>query len=218
VITELVTQYAIDGVHLDYVRFPNEQFDYSRRALQQFKLEARPQLSDADRRRADAQERLDPFAYADLFPDRWRTFRQARLTLLVGRIRAAIKAVKPELPLSAAVVPDAAIAADSRFQDWRAWVDRQLIDVLCPMAYTTDINVFDRQIGAARGPGSAHTVWAGIGAYQLTTSATLRQIEAARQRKAAGVILFSYDALVSPPNSASSLAELGRTAFGSGSH
>ena len=38
VAAEIVSNYAVDGVHLDYARFPNEDFDYSRSALQQFKL------------------------------------------------------------------------------------------------------------------------------------------------------------------------------------
>lgn len=218
VITELVTNYNIDGVHLDYVRFPNEDFDYSRAALQQFKLAIRPQLPDADRRRADAQERIDPLAYPDLFPDRWLTFRQSRLTGLVARIRTAVEAVRPDVDLSAAVVPDPASAANSRFQDWRSWLDQGLINVVCPMAYTTDLAAFERYLVDARGFANAHPVWAGIGAYQLTANATLQQIEAARRQKAAGVILFSYDALVSPPKSVTSLAELGRAAFGVSPH
>jgi hypothetical protein len=60
-------------------------------------------------------------------------------------------------------------------------------------------------------------VWAGIGAYRLTTSGTLQHIAAARRLQTAGVILFSYDALVAPPNSVESLAALGRAAFNGGS-
>ena len=34
----------------------------------------------------------------------------------------------------------------------------------------------------------------------------------------AGIVLFSYDALVAPPNNAGTVIELGRAAFGAGSH
>ena len=44
--------------------------------------------------------------------------------------------------VSAAVVPDAQTAFDSRMQDWRGWAEQSLIDVLCPMAYTTDADTF----------------------------------------------------------------------------
>jgi hypothetical protein len=43
-------------------------------------------------------------------------------------------------------------------------------------------------------------------------------IAASRRMGVSGVVLFSYDALVSSPNTASTLAELGRAAFGSGSY
>ena len=216
VIEEIESAYDVDGVHLDYVRYPGEEFDYSRSALQQFKVATRPQLSEEDRRRADAQERLDPLAYPTLFRDRWTAFRQSRLTTLVMRVRTAVKAAKPNITLSAAVLPDIVHAKQSRLQDWRLWLDQSLLDVLCPMAYTQDVDAFAQQVRSAQELAGDVPVWAGVGAYRLSSSATLAHIAAARQLKAAGIILFSYDSLVTPPNSATSLAELGRAAFGAG--
>ena len=132
VITEIAANYAVDGVHLDYIRFPGTDFDYSRAALQQFKVAIRPALTAAERRRADAEDRRDPLSYPTLFPDRWLAFRQSRLTALVARIRATLTAIRPQAILSAAVVPDAARAAETRFQDWRAWLDESLLDVVMP--------------------------------------------------------------------------------------
>jgi len=217
VASEIVTNYDVDGVHIDYARFPNEDFDYSRPSLQQFKAWLRPKLTDAERRRAETQETIDPLAYTNLFPERWTSFRQSRLTTLVMRIRTAVKAVRPTLPVSAAVVPDLTTAMGSRMQDWRTWLDQSLVDVLCPMAYTQDAGTFERQIGAAADYAGERPVWAGIGAYRLSPAATLEHIAAARRQNAAGVILFSYEALVTAPYSAASLAELGRAAFGAGS-
>ena len=116
------------------------------------------------------------------------------------------------------MVPDAQRALDDRLQDWRAWLDLSLVDVLCPMAYTTDAGVFQQQVAAARDYAGDVPVWAGIGAYHLTPLQTLSHIAAARKLGAAGIILFSYDALTAPPNSAGTLSELGRAAFGAGSH
>jgi uncharacterized lipoprotein YddW (UPF0748 family) len=214
VAADIVSNYAVDGVHLDYARFPNADFDYSRAAIGQFKQSLAPHLSVSDRRRADAQEVVDPIAYASLFPERWLSFRQARVTSLVMRVRTAVKAVNPNLVLSAAIGPDQAVAASSRMQDWRTWLGQSLVDALCPMAYTQDVELFARQISAARELAGDLPVWAGVGAYRLSPAATLRHIEAARDARAAGVVLFSYDALVSAPNSTTSLAALGRAAFG----
>ncbi len=214
VAAEIVSNYAVDGLHLDYARFPNADFDYSRSALQQFKQSFAGQLTEAERQRLDAQEIVNPGAYANMFPERWQSFRQSRVTSLVMRVRTAVKAANPDAVLSAAVVPDLATATGSRMQDWRTWLDQSLVDVLCPMAYTPDVDLFARQISLARDFAGDRPIWAGVGAYRLSATATLQHIEAARRAGAAGVVLFSYDALISAPNSATTLTALGRAAFG----
>jgi len=218
VVGELVKNYAVDGVHLDYVRFPNESFDYSPSAIDLFKTTILPDLTEQERRAAAAREILDPAAYPNLFANRWDEFRRTGLTELVVKVRTAVKAARPGTLVSAAVVPDAAQAANSRLQDWRGWLDQSLLDVLVPMAYTTDGQIFRAQVAAAREHAGTVPVWAGIGAYQLPLAQTLQHIATARRLGADGIVLFSYDALIAPPNSAGSLSELGRAAFGAGSH
>ena len=218
VVRELVTGYALDGVHLDYVRFPGEEFDYSRGALEQFKQSVQPDLSAAERTTLRSRESLDPLAYPNFFPERWKAFRRSRLTSLVMRLRTAIKDVRPTALVSAAVIPDAAEAYQSRLQDWRTWLDQSLIDVLCPMAYTQDPRQFEAQVALAQDYAGGRPVWTGIGAYRLAPATTLQFIAAARRLGTSGIVLFSYDALVAPPYSASTLTDLGRAAFGAGSH
>jgi uncharacterized lipoprotein YddW (UPF0748 family) len=217
VIGEIAAKYDVDGVHLDYVRFPNEDFDYSPAAMDQFKASILPDLSDSEKREAAARALLDPAAYPNLFPERWNDYRRSRLTSLVIKIRTAVKTVRPNAVFSAAVVPDAQQAFDSRLQDWRGWIDQSLLDVLCPMAYTTEAAIFQKQITAARAYAGSRPVWAGIGAYQMSPSQTLQHIAVANKLGVAGVILFSYEAITAPPNDAGSVSELGRAAFGIGS-
>jgi uncharacterized lipoprotein YddW (UPF0748 family) len=214
VIGEIAAKYAVDGIHLDYVRFPSEDFDYSQAAIDQFKTAILPALSEREKRDAAAREALDPAAYPNQFPERWSDFRRSRLTSLVTKVRTAVKAARPAALVSAAVVPDAQVAFDSRLQDWRGWIDRSLLDVVCPMAYTVEADVFQKQIAAARAYAGSRPVWAGIGAYQMSPAQTLSHIAAANRLGTAGVILFSYDALTAPPRGAGSVSELGRAAFG----
>jgi uncharacterized lipoprotein YddW (UPF0748 family) len=212
VIREIAARYAVDGVHLDYVRFPNDEFDYSPAAMDQFKAAVLPDLNESERREAAARELLDPAAYPNLFPEKWSEFRRSRLTSLVIKIRTAVKAVRPDALVSAAVVPDAQQAFDERLQDWRGWIDHSLLDVLCPMAYTTEADVFQRQVTAARAYAGSRPVWAGIGAYQLSPSQTLSHIATAT-RLGAGIALFSYESLAAA-SSGDAVSELGRAAFG----
>ena len=214
VIGEIAAKYPIDGVHLDYVRFPNEDFDYSPSAIRQFKTAIAADLSDGEKREAAAREKLDPAAYPNLFPERWSDFRRSRLTSLVIKIRTAVKTARPGTIVSAAVVPDAQTAFASRMQDWPGWLDQSLLDVICPMAYTAETEIFEKQIAAARDYAGSRPVWAGIGAYQMPQAQTLAHIAAANKLGVAGIILFSYESLAAPPNSADSVSELGRAAFG----
>ena len=132
-VKDVVTRYAVDGVHLDHVRFPGADFDYSRAALDAFRTEARARLAAAERARIDAVEAIDPFAYPEELRDEWRLFRQTQVTALVTRLRSTAKAVRPGVVVSATVVPDPAVAARDAFQDWRTWVDNGFIDALCPV-------------------------------------------------------------------------------------
>ena len=196
VVTDLARNYDVDGVHLDYVRYPNQQFDYSRFAIAEFRAEMRLRLSAAARADMDAADADDLFAYPDRFPAEWKAFRRARVTALVARVRQALRSVRPGAVLSAAVAPDAQDAADERLQDWRAWLTGGLVDAVAPMAYTQEASRFAEQIAAARAVAGGRAVWAGIGAYRLSPAQTIENIQAARRLGTAGFVLFSYDSLI----------------------
>lgn len=213
IVSDLVTRYAVDGLHLDYIRYPGPSFDYSRDAVAAFETDMGARLAPAERARIAAVEAIDPFAWTEAFPDEWRLFRQSRLTALVTRLRSTAKRVRPGLVVSAAVLPDADAALSDKLQDWRTWVDSGFVDALCPMAYTTDAAVFEAQIAAVRALAGFTPVWAGIGAYRLSSRQTIDNIATARRIGASGIILFSYDSLVSPPNGPEYLAAVGRAAF-----
>lgn len=214
VVRDLVTRYAIDGVHLDYARYPTERFDYSRGAIRAFREAVRPQLVGAVRREVDGQEAEDPLAYPDTFPNEWKAFRISRLTTLMGRLRATVKTARPSAFVSVATAPDIQEARDHRLQDWAAWLQAGIIDAVCPMAYTPEAAKFAEQITAARDVKGGRAVWAGIGAYRLPPAQTIENIETARRLGTAGVVLFSYDSLIDPRQSSPDyIAVVGRSVF-----
>jgi uncharacterized lipoprotein YddW (UPF0748 family) len=212
VVQDIVTRYGIDGVHFDFVRYPNDEFDYSREALAEFRRYVSADLQPAETRRYDARLAGEPLIYTQAFPDRWRAFRRARMSALMRRLHDAVRAIRPSATISAAVIPDAADAAARRLQDWRTWVEAGFIDVICPMAYTTDGRLFATQIAAAREIVGGRPVWAGIGAYRLSSSQIVENVQVAR-RLGAGIVLFSYDSLTDPPHGTEYLAEVARAAF-----
>jgi uncharacterized lipoprotein YddW (UPF0748 family) len=213
VVADLVARYPVDGVHLDYLRYPNEEFDYSREALLAFQRDLAGTLDEADRARRERAVGGDLVAWTEAFPERWAEFRRQRLTALVGRIRDCVRARRPGVVFSAAVLPDPVEAAARRMQAWGQWVRADLIDVVCPMAYATDAAGFEAQVASAREAAGSRPVWAGIGAYRLSTAQTIENIQTARRLGAAGIVLFSYDSLISAPRGSEYLSQVGRVAF-----
>jgi len=213
VVSDLAARYAVDGIHLDYARYPSDDFDYSREALQAFASDARSTVAEAEARRLERRASAAPLAWVDAFPERWREFRRARLTTLVTRLAGTVKKWRPTALFSAAVYPDASDAATRRLQDWRAWLANGSLDVVCPMAYATDVPAFTQQIVSARRDAGTRSLWAGIGAYRLTSAQTIENIQIARRVGVDGIILFSYDSLTSAPNGPEYLAQVGQAAF-----
>ena len=213
VVADIVARYAVDGVHLDYVRYPNEEFDYSRGALEAFRADVLESLAPTARRQQERTVGADLVGWTEAYPDRWREFRRQRLTMLVTRLRQSVKARRPDVVFSAAVAPDAKEANARRLQDWATWLERELLDVVCPMAYATDSATFSAQVASARQAAGSRPVWAGIGAYRLSSSETIENIRIARQLGASGIVLFSYDSLISLPRGLDYLSQIARAAF-----
>ena len=216
VVTDIASRYDLDGIHLDYIRYPNDQFDYSRFAIAAFRASIRSRLTPVVRASVDTQNAIDLFAYPDRFPDEWKEFRRQRLTALVNRISQSLRAAHPAMMLTMAVKPDATEAADVRLQDWQHWLQTGLIDAVAPMAYAQEHDKFVEQITSARAAAGSRAIWAGIGAYRLTPAQTIEDIRAARRLGVAGFVLFSYDSLTGPkPPAPDYLATVSRAAFSS---
>jgi uncharacterized lipoprotein YddW (UPF0748 family) len=141
-VTAAARRYAVDGVFLDAVRFPGVDFDYSRHAMEIFRSDTRPQLSVEERARLDEVDAIDPFGYAEEFPERWRAFRQSRLTSLVSRLRKALSEISPTLVVSAGVPSDPSNALAESFQDWTNWMETGLVDGVGRRSGTSGTIVF----------------------------------------------------------------------------
>jgi uncharacterized lipoprotein YddW (UPF0748 family) len=214
VVRDIARRYAVDGIHLDYARYPSARFDYSAATLAEFKAAIRPTLDAATRAALDQRSRIDLFAYPDTLPQQWKAFRVARMSALMGKLRTAVKSVRPEALVTVAVAPDISEALDQKMQDWSTWLRGSVVDAVCPMAYTPEAARFAQQIAAARDVVGGRAIWAGIGSWRLSPGQTIDNIRTARKLGAGGVVLFSYDSLVDPRQAATDyLQVVGRSAF-----
>ncbi|HEX8130470.1 MAG TPA: family 10 glycosylhydrolase [Pyrinomonadaceae bacterium] len=190
----------LDGLHFDYVRFASPDFDYSRTSLERFREWLELRLSTAERRLFAVALKNDPLAAADAYQEQFADFQREQITTLVERIYHGVKKRKPGAIVSAAVFADETNARTMRFQDWRRWLALGVLDAVCPMAYSPDTAVFQKQIevAAAAAHAAGRQVWAGIGAYRVPAESAVEKINAARSLGTDGIILFSYDFTVTP--------------------
>jgi uncharacterized lipoprotein YddW (UPF0748 family) len=195
VVHELVSRYPLDGVHLDYARYPDDGFDYSAIALAEFRANRLAATSVADRQRLDQHAASDPLIWAKTFPQGWVSFRRDRLTALVNRLALDARTTRPGIIVSAAVSPSAEEARVGRLQDWPLWASTGALDVVCPMAYATDLATFSTQVTGARASAGRVPVWTGVGAYLLPVADASAHVRAARKAGASGILVFSYDSL-----------------------
>jgi len=197
---DVLKNYRVDGLHFDYVRFASPDFDYSRTSLGNFRKWLEPQLTADQRRELKKSLQANPLAAPEMFPEKFADFQRAQVTMLVERIYRAVKKRRPDALVSAAVFANDENAYTRRFQDWRRWLQMGILDVACPMAYTTDTAVFQKQIevAATTAHGAKRRVWAGIGAYRIKSDSAVEKINVARSLHTEGFILFSYDFTARP--------------------
>ncbi|MBI4578767.1 MAG: family 10 glycosylhydrolase, partial [Planctomycetes bacterium] len=151
VFREIVANYPVDGLHMDYIRFPSEP-------------PAIPAGSDSDYPR-DARTLALYKQAAGLNPDddkaSWNRWRTDQVTRLVADIRSMMRRTRPSAVLSASV--GAEYEESLRyFRDDRRWAKEGLIDAAFPMNYQSDAAVFDARLSGWLPLRSAVTVVPGL--------------------------------------------------------
>ncbi len=198
VVEELVTRYDVDGVHLDYVRYPNVHYDFNTATRSRF--EGRYGFDPRDILTSDRVDR----------PQRrrlWRRWRTDQVSLTVEEIHKMLQRLNPSVVLSAAVKPDLPRAYQHYGQDWIRWINRQTVDFVVPMFYFGSTPSIVSQIEEARNFVTKGHLYAGIGDWNQTPAETLAQIEHARRLGLKGVALFSYGSLSKRPEELRQLRE-----------
>lgn len=197
VFAEVAQRYpALDGIHLDYVRYPYEGYCYCAGCRARFREAMLERVSDARRAELDrATLRRNPLAWIQAFPAEWSDWRRDQVSAFVRAFSRQSRRINPNLILSAAVWPVPELAARHKLQDWLYWLRSDWLDVVLPMAYDKDTAVVERQAARAVALAQGRPVIIGIGAWQVSPESTVNKIRAARRQGARGFSLFSYDAI-----------------------
>jgi uncharacterized lipoprotein YddW (UPF0748 family) len=181
IMAEIATRYRVDGIHLDYIRFPTDQsprgvdYPHDKKTLALFRAATgkTPQQSKSA----------------------WTQWRTGQVTQLLRDIRTMLRRSAPEVKLTAACLPDIEHARRDTFQDAPQWLREGLIDSVVVMNYTADTRLFQKRQETWRRVGGNRAA-AGLGVYMhKNPQTTLEQVQLAHGW-GAGFVLFSNNVLL----------------------
>ncbi|MEH2264553.1 family 10 glycosylhydrolase [Nostoc sp.] len=186
---EIVTRYDVDGLQLDYIRYPFQDpsagrtYGYGKAARAQFQ-----QLTG-----------IDPINISPSQPDlwqKWTTFRTEQVDSFVAKVSEQLRQKRPNLILSVAVFP---LPEQERIQkiqqDWEIWARRGDVDLIVPMTYALDTSRFQRlaQPWIASKQLGATLLVPGIRLLSLPTIGAFDQLQLVRDLPVSGYALFAAE-------------------------
>jgi len=180
-IGEVVSRYQVDGVQLDYIRYPfnNKGSECGFNWLSRTKFEQETGLS---------LDRLDDTT-RELFTV-WKTH---QVNQLVKEVSEMLRAQRPKLRISAAVYAfPRRMRINAIQQDWETWVTNGWIDTLNPMTYAhtpQDLSNMARFCREATQDKSL--VYPGLAVMRVDMAGLIEQLDSARATGTLGTTMFA---------------------------
>lgn len=184
---ELVTNYEVDGLHYDYIRYPREitevQVGYESKAKQMGNWSYDPvSLARFTKETGVAAPELDPA--------KWAQWRADQITETTRKISERVRKVRPNLIITAAVMADPDDAKATKYQSYVEWMQKGYLDAAITMNYTDNTNTFTQRskvLLSQRPPRG----WV-VPGMSLGTDQVHQQIQVTRDLKADGFACFAY--------------------------
>lgn len=186
IVADILGKYDVDGIMLDYIRYPGRKYGYSAAALAAF---------NAKNGSTGKPEEAD---------EKWCQWRRDRVTETVRAINKEITRLKPWVTLSAATVPWGGCPDDFKktdaygyvFQDWRLWMEQGIIDVNMPMNYKDPANekhipMYISWLDGMRKWSYKRQAWCTISVSKSNVNGAVKQIQQARAR-GLGIAGFAF--------------------------
>jgi uncharacterized lipoprotein YddW (UPF0748 family) len=185
---EVARKYPIDGLHFDYIRYPDGKHCYCDGCRRRFEAASGRRVVDWPK---------DCFSGAR--KDEYNAWRCRQITALVKRVSCEAKKIRPGLKISAAVFGAYPDCRNAVAQDWLAWIKAGYLDFVCPMDYIADNHEFIALVrNQIKLVGKRTPVYPGIGAtatnIAMDSAQVWEQIRLARSLNASGFAIFNFDA------------------------
>ena len=200
---DIVRRYDVDGIHFDYIRYPETEGP------------ALPRGADVGYNPVSVARFQRATGRSDVpLPDdeAWIRWRRQQVTQLMRRIAIEARAVKARIKVSAATIawgrPPESLADFENvapmqrvFQDWQGWLAEGLLDLAVPMNYAREHDErvrgwFNGWIAWEKRHKAGRQLAVGIGGYLSSPEGVLAQVARVRaadgRRRADGMSFFSY--------------------------
>ncbi len=185
VMEEIVTRYHVDGLHMDYIRFPNEWVEGY----------ASGQVPDYPRdRRTLAMFRRATGRTPENAPQLWNEWRTAQVTQLVRDIRTMMLRKNRDACLSAAVGAVPEEAARKHYQDSQRWIAEGLLDAAFPMNYDKHMGTYMKRVADWSRVTTRIPVVMGVMFDKRDGALVVEQLERARRNRT-HIAGFAYNSL-----------------------
>jgi uncharacterized lipoprotein YddW (UPF0748 family) len=145
---EVARKYEVDGIHFDYIRYPDGDHCFCTGCRERFERSAGVRFKSWPH---------DALPGGALQPQ-WIEWRRGNITAVVKGVSQQARAVKPGIKISAAVFPNWDRDRDSIGQDWTLWCEKGYLDFVCPMDYTTSTAALEKHGRAAGQMGRARAL------------------------------------------------------------
>ena len=183
---EVARRYDVDGLHFDYIRYPDSDHCYCAGCSERFRQATKTTL---------ASWPADVLAPGPM-RDRWLDWRRGQITAVVQAVSEQARALKPNIKISAAVFPRWTTDRASIGQDWKLWCDRGYLDFVCPMDYTASDRHFENLVTQQTQWAGRVPCYPGIGvsasSSEFGVDRTIAQIQIARRHRTGGFVIFNY--------------------------
>lgn len=194
ILREISEYYDLDGIHLDYYRYPSLAYSFTPASRTMYMMEDiyDPWIIYQSAQTYTEQRGYEVFLYADR---EYRKSLTGTLSNYLEVISKTIKNIQPDLELSVAVKPDPVIAKHRYFQDWLSWLRNDICDFVVIMNYRTDWQEFNSILKQLNDRNLKEKIIVGISTYNQDVGAVLKRLKATKDGGFAGFSLFSYNYL-----------------------
>ncbi len=177
---EIAQKYHVDGIQLDYIRYPFQSSDN----LMGFNHNSTEEFASM------TGEKL--FFNNEQTNLLWNSWKEENVTNFVKKVSKQAKTTKPSLKISASIFSK---SQQNRFnsiqQDWETWLNESYVDMLTPMSYSSNLKALDTNLFYLKPQIGAGLIYPGIALKHVNELAMMEQIAKIREYGYSGVTFFA---------------------------